>query len=43
MSYEESWHNSLNRDLAIMDTLTDGIPAIVEEIIEPFDPDKEDE
>ena len=34
MTFEESWNNSLNKYLAIMDTRTDYIPAIVEEIIE---------
>lgn len=38
MSYEECWRNSLNRYLAIMDTRTDYIPAIVEETVKPFDP-----
>ena len=41
MSYEECWRNSLNRYLAIMDTLTDDIPALVEEIAEPIDPECE--
>lgn len=36
MNYEECWHNSLNRYLAIMDTRTDHIPEIVEEIIKPI-------
>lgn len=38
MSYEECWRNSLNRYLAIMDTRTDNIPAITEEIIKPCEP-----
>lgn len=38
MSYEECWHNSLNRYLAIMDTRTDDIPKI-EEVEEAFKPD----
>ena len=37
MSYEECWHNSLNRYLAIMDTRTDDIPKIANEIIKPID------
>ena len=37
MSYEECWDNSLNKYLAIMDTRTDYIPVLVEEIAEPCD------
>ena len=37
MNYEECWHNSLNRYLAIMDTRTDNIPAITDEMIKPFE------
>ena len=38
MSYEEHWHNSLNRYIAIMDTRTDDIPEIVDEVVKPFEP-----
>lgn len=37
MNYDECWDNSLNKYLAIMDTRTDYIPALVEEIVEPAD------
>lgn len=37
MSYDECWNNSINKYLAIMDTRTDYIPALVDEVVESFD------
>ena len=42
MSYDECWNNSLNKYLAIMDTRTDYIPALVEEVAKPFDHEYEE-